>query len=317
MHQAIHEWAQRFALDGLGTRALWQPSRLHEPPSGLTRHLRQGLAVLAGLLLGAGLLFWVAANWQDRTRTFKLGLLEAAVLFSVLAAVLVPRARTAALLLATLTLGGLLAFVGHTYQTGADVWQLFAAWAALALVWVLMARSDGVWALWLLIAGLGIAAWSGETMLGGFWSARGARSLLLPLLWVPLFALSLVLPWLGVAQRPRISFWVATSLALSAWVTAGIWGLLAEEQWRMFALTLALAAAVLTIGLLRRPRDWIVLSLAVLALDVLAIAGGARLLLHNSSDWFSGTLMLGVLAAVCVGASGTWLVRLQRPRAQP
>lgn len=317
MHRAIHEWAQRFSLDDSSTKQLWQLSGLHEQPAGMARHLQQGLAVLAGLLLGAGLIFWVAANWQDQTRTFKLGLLEAAVLLIVLAAVLLPRARTAALLLATLTLGGLLAFVGQTYQTGADVWQLFAAWAALSLVWVAAARSDALWAVWVLIAGLGIAAWSGDTMLGGLWSSRGARSLLLPLLWVPLVVLPLALPRLGVPGRAGIASKVATGLALSAWVAAGMWGVFTEEQGRMYTLTLALAAGVLAIALVRRPRDLVVLALAVLALNVLAVAGFARVLFDNGSDWFSAALMLSVIAAACVGASGTWLVHLQRAEVQP
>ena len=40
-------------------------------------------------------------------------------------------------------IAGLLAFVGQTYQTGADAWQLFATWAALALVWALGRRRKG------------------------------------------------------------------------------------------------------------------------------------------------------------------------------
>ena len=76
MHALIHQLARRFALDDGRTQRLWALSGLHRRPDALGLQLQRGLAVLAALLLGAGLIFWVAANWQDQTRTFKLHLLE-------------------------------------------------------------------------------------------------------------------------------------------------------------------------------------------------------------------------------------------------
>ena len=95
MHALIHQLARRFALDDGRTQRLWALSGLHRRPDALATHLHRGLAVLAALLLGAGLIFWVAANWQDQTRAFKLHLLEGAVLASAGAALLWPRGRTA------------------------------------------------------------------------------------------------------------------------------------------------------------------------------------------------------------------------------
>ena len=114
-------------------------------PEALADKTRKALFMVAALLLASGLIFWIAANWQEQSRLFRLGLIEAALAASVLIACLWPRARLAALFCATLVLGGLLAFVGQTYQTGADAWQLFAVWAGLALVWVCLARSDLLW----------------------------------------------------------------------------------------------------------------------------------------------------------------------------
>ena len=100
MHALIHQLARRFALDDGRTQRLWALSGLHRRPDALATHLHRGLAVLAAMLLGAGLIFWVAANWQEQTRAFKLHLLEGAVLASAGAALLWPRGRTALLLLA-------------------------------------------------------------------------------------------------------------------------------------------------------------------------------------------------------------------------
>ena len=48
------------------------------------------------------------------------------------------RAGKAALLAASLFVGALLALIGQIYQTGADTFEMFAAWAALILPWVLV-----------------------------------------------------------------------------------------------------------------------------------------------------------------------------------
>lgn len=315
MHNTLHEWVQRFALDTTRAQRLWQLAGIHQPPAQLEKTLERGLALLAALLLGAGLVFWVAANWEVQTRAFKLGLLEGAVVLSVLAALPWPRMRTAALLLATLALGGLLAFVGQTYQTGADPWQLFATWAALALVWTLVARSDGLWAAWLLIAGLGIALWSGTGLfnpLAGALNWRTASSWLTPLLWAAIFALPLALPRLGVAAPPRISSRLAAAMALSAWIALGFWSLFMRDQLTMFALTFGLTAGALGITYARHQRDLVVLAMEVLALDVLVVAGIGRVLFNGSDGYIAAALILTLIAAACVGVSGAWLYKLQR-----
>ena len=70
-----------------------------------------------------------------------------------------PRARPALGLLAWLGQGALFAYFGQTYQTGADPWQLFALWAALALPLALVVRHDAVWAPWTLTATLAVVLW--------------------------------------------------------------------------------------------------------------------------------------------------------------
>ena len=43
-----------------------------------------------------------------------------------------------------------LQYLAQQYQTGADSWQLFAIWAALALPLCLGVRHDAMWAQWAL-----------------------------------------------------------------------------------------------------------------------------------------------------------------------
>jgi uncharacterized membrane protein len=57
----------------------------------------------------------------------------------------------AALLASSLLVGTLLALIGQTYQTGADTFELFAAWAVAILPWVLVGRFAALWMVWLVL----------------------------------------------------------------------------------------------------------------------------------------------------------------------
>lgn len=115
----------------------------------------------AGLgAVGAGLLFFVAANWQDYGVLGRFALLQTA-LFACIGVALwrAPPSLPGqgALVLATLLTGGLLALFGQSYQTGADVHELFFAWAALALPFALAGLSGALWALWWTVLNVGLA----------------------------------------------------------------------------------------------------------------------------------------------------------------
>jgi uncharacterized membrane protein len=52
--------------------------------------------------------------------------------------------------------GALLALTGQVYQTGADTYELFAWWAVLILLWVLVGRFSPLWLLWLGLLNLAV-----------------------------------------------------------------------------------------------------------------------------------------------------------------
>ena len=169
MNTLVHQLVRTYQLTGDAIAKLWAWAHAAPSTARLVQRCTGLLAVVAAIFLGLGVIFWVAANWQDWGRLTQLVLLQAVLAVAVLGAVLVPqhtKLRAALLLLAMLVLGGLLAFVGQTYQTGADPWQLFAAWAALSLLWVLVVRSDALWTFWVLITGAAIALWSGTGLFG-------------------------------------------------------------------------------------------------------------------------------------------------------
>jgi uncharacterized membrane protein len=328
MHELLHRLVARFTLSPAQSTRLWQLSGLHAPSAELARQTERGLGAVAALLLGAGLIFWVAANWQDQTRQFKFYLIQAVLAASLALALAWPRGRTALLLLSTLALGGLLAFIGQTYQTGADPWQLFAAWGALALLWMLAARSDGLWALWVLIVGSGIGLWSGDQMFNPgsiLWGHRGIYSVLTPALWALLVLvialvarMNLVVP---AGQVPgRLSFRLAVLGALSAWCTYGLWALFSKQLSSLFLVNALFVVGAGAIAWVTKPRDITVLAMVVLALDVLFLGCVLKLLFFSGgskSDYIGLTFMFACIAAATVGISGTWVYKLQRAEQKP
>lgn len=323
MDTQLYRAAEHIAAEGTADAAWRKPlyAWATDPPEGdwLARMLRRGLLAVASLLFGAGLIFWMAANWQDWSRGAKLGLIQGALLALLAAACVWPRTRNAALLGAMLVLGGLLAFIGQTYQTGADAWQLFAAWAALTLLWVLTARSDLLWTSWVAIAALALALWTGPIGLLGWFSYEerdGGVAGLTMLAWlavglVPMAVASL--PWLRLSGGlGRWSHRLAMGLALAAWAGLGCMGIFMTERLSMaWPVAAVLVGGVLWMSLRSRWRDLPTLALAVLAANVLVMALAARLLFQDDYE-VGALLLLGLLGMACLGGSATWLLRQQQ-----
>jgi uncharacterized membrane protein len=111
------------------------------------------------LALSCGLIFFIAANWQDIGRFAKFAIVEAFIVLSILA---YWRYRentliaNGALFSSILAVGALMALFGQTYQTGADPWQLFFNWALLVTPWVLVSRFAPIWITWVVLLNLAL-----------------------------------------------------------------------------------------------------------------------------------------------------------------
>ncbi|WP_394229506.1 DUF2157 domain-containing protein [Shewanella colwelliana] len=127
------------------------------------------LLYLGVLLLSAGVIFFMAFNWNALTNLTKFALVESLLLLFIVGFYLFNRQQrkqttpkrvenhygwtlaNAMLLGASIMVGALLALVGQTYQTGADPWQLFATWALLILPFAIIAGFDLLWLLVLVL----------------------------------------------------------------------------------------------------------------------------------------------------------------------
>jgi uncharacterized membrane protein len=149
--------------------------------------LRALLALGAGQFL-AGVVFFFAYNWHDLSDLAKFAIVEAALVIAAGGALLVglDRAFGQVLLIAASVLTGvLLAVIGQVYQTGADMFELFVAWAALILPWAIISRSAVHWLLWLVVAEAALALYGGQVLmvvsavsLGEIWVLAGATIVL-------------------------------------------------------------------------------------------------------------------------------------------
>lgn len=127
-------------------------SGLHPTGRAWSVFLDRLLLWLGCLALAFAVLFFIAYNWSEMGRLLRLGLVQAALVLAVAVYWIVDGRGMmghAVLTAAALLLGVLLALFGQVYQTGADPWQLFFTWALLMLPWVLVARFDVLWVLWL------------------------------------------------------------------------------------------------------------------------------------------------------------------------
>lgn len=157
---AFDAFCRQHALDAPAVRSALQ-REAGQPDAAAWRHFAARLLHGAGLgALGASVLFFVAANWQDYGVLGRFVLLQTALLLGVGVALWRPPPSPvgqAGLVLATLLTGGLLALFGQSYQTGADVHELFFAWALLALPFALAGGSAAVWALWFGVLNVALA----------------------------------------------------------------------------------------------------------------------------------------------------------------
>jgi uncharacterized membrane protein len=314
---ALAQLAAEHRLDARASAGLERLAKLGDAPAGLRIWLPRGIAVLAAALGGLGLIFWVAANWESLGRFGRFALLQAVVLVMCAGALRPGAARAARAplaLLALLATGGLFAYFGQTYQTGADAWQLFALWAALTLPLCLGVRSDVLWAPWALVALSGVALWV-QAHTGHEWRVQPDD---LP---------AHLLGW-GAALAIAAGF----SAPLRRFSGAGVWALrtaltLAVAMIAMTALGglfhtrvaphygLGLAVLVVAAVLLAQPRSFEVygLSAVALALDALLVAGLARVLFDSAGfDLIGNLLLLGVAAAGLLAGTVAFILRLVR-----
>ncbi|MBU1108493.1 MAG: DUF2157 domain-containing protein [Candidatus Riflebacteria bacterium] len=165
---------------------------------------------LGGLALAFAVMFFVAYNWNAIGRFAKFGMVEGIIVLAIVAYCRLGENTTASkvsLLVATISLGVLLALYGQTYQTGADPWQLFFSWAVLLLPWALIGRFPAIWVVWVILINLAIILYH-QTFSNLFWILLGSPGMLLM---VFCFNTLVLAAWEFLAKRWQ---WLSESWAI-------------------------------------------------------------------------------------------------------
>lgn len=316
LHLTLYQLAARHRLSPRALTDLQRLAGVEDHPPALLQRLALGAVVAGATLAGLGLVFWVAANWDHLGRGARFAVLQLGVALPCAYAVWRPSSGVPAGLLALAAIGALLAFFGQTYQTGADPWQLFAMWAGLALPLALGLRSDVLWTPWGVVMAVAISLWV-HAQAGHGWQADVQTLPAHAAGWTAALVLAAAL------QLLRLRGWGAGPWSVrTAWMLAaamitftGVLSLLREAVAPQYALALVLLSAWAVLLARRRALfDLVGLSVVVLAIDTLLVAGLARLLFEGDrgADPIGRLLLLGLVATALLAVSVTAVLRLSR-----
>jgi len=274
------------------------------------------------LLLALAVVFFFAYNWADLHHFAKLGIAVMALLACVVAALAAqPTGRVwqAALVSAAVCVGALLALIGQIYQTGADIWELFAAWCALMLPFVLLARAWPGWLLCLLVANVCVLRlWSiGGTLQWGWESDTSTPLTLLLALNGCCCVLAVRYQRWMLAHPSHYVERMAASLVV-LWATVGaVLGILEIEAFVGY-IPLFMLLAGSALWWYRTVRFDMVL-LAVTLCCAVTIGGCllARLLWNGrGGDAFANFLIMAAYVLFASGSALNWLRNLSRQHRQ-
>ncbi len=281
------------------------------------------LALGAGLCVAA-VIYFFAGNWAALGAAEKLGSAIAAVLAAGGWALWAPDRRSGrvALTAAGGLTGALLAVYGQVYQTGADAWTLFAAWAGLLVPWVLASRFEPLIALWVLVGDLALwlAIEQGAVSAG----ADGRPGEIAQ--WV-MVAGPPALAWavaeaLPEARRP--ARWLVRVFGVGCYAALTVAGLVAildgggEQSWAaLLGVAVALVGGGWSLGVgRRRPIDLVLATAALTSAIVLVTVALARVVFEAWDLEQGGLLLLAFAVVGQVGGAATWLRRMWRAGAR-
>jgi uncharacterized membrane protein len=276
--------SEHYALDSTGVDNLLELSGARPGPGDGARFLSRMFRIGGILSLAAAVVFFVAANWSRIAVFGRFALLELLLLVCAAAAFLRPPPAAigrAALFLAFIITGALLALFGQTYQTGADVHELFVTWALLGLPLAWIAQWSVTSAAWLVVLNTALLLFCGGHPTGGLlWALLGARrfqpaEMIIGVAWINI-GLWLAFEYLRVAAVPEWVRRIAISCAVAFATWAGITAIF-ESEVRAFVLpALALGFIAIVAHTLRRRTDIYPLAVVMGSLIILSMVWIAK-----------------------------------------
>lgn len=185
------------------------------------RYIDRFLVAVGAALIVAGIAAFFAWNWADLDPMVKFALIEGAIVAAVVVTWrlgLDSGLGKASLFAAAFLTGTLLAVFGQVYQTGADPYGLFLAWALLILPWAVVGRQTGIWLLLQLLLNLTVIMYYTQVLQppDGWWDLP---RLLGPLVWLGTTVLdSTLASWLFAINLGALAIWELGASRGVAWM---------------------------------------------------------------------------------------------------
>jgi len=284
--------AEFYALDSKRTETLLDLAGARPSRADGLRFLAASLRIAGVLSLAAGLVFFVAANWNEITVFGRFALIQAVIVAGAVIAWIKPPPAfvgRGAIFLVFIATGALFALFGQTYQTGADVYELFLTWALLGLPLVVAAQWSVASAAWVLVFNTALMLFCGWHPTGG-------------LLWA-IFG--------GVHFQPAHIILGAAGLNVALWFASESWRVDSVPEWvRRLVLSCAFGFATWggVIGVMGGnlsfdnrgidPVSLLILASAMIAVTVYAV--------HRRNDIYPLAVVMGTFIIV----STVWVARV-------
>lgn len=317
-------------------RAL-QLADLEPTASDWAGYIDRFLATVGSLLIIAGIATFFAWNWTDLHHLMKLALIQGAI---AVAALLSWRlgidsiAGRAGLFSTAFFVGILFAVFGQVYQTGADPYGLFIAWAILILPIAIIGRQAALWILLQILLNLALIMYWTQVIdpPNGWWQLS---QLLGPLVWLSttvmdstlaslVFTLNAIallawemaqnrkIAWMRGRTFPRVIGLMAFSVVLIPTIVViigvnfGVRGSPGPVSALLF-----IAASMFAFYYYRfRKPDLLMLTMVVFG----AIFVFTTLFARFMVDGIGGILLLAILVIAQVAGAALWLRRINHDR---
>ena len=331
----VQDMARKLHLSPAAYRRAIEVARLAPDRSDWLHYIDRFLIAVGALLIVAGVAAFFAWNWGGLHHLAKFAVIEGGIVTAVLAAwrfgLDSPAGRISLLAAAFLT-GTLLAVLGQVYQTGADPYGLFFAWAVFILPWAFIGRQAGIWLLFQLLLNLTVIMYYTQVLHppDGWWQLA---QLLGPLVWLGstlmdstlasyLFALNAValFVWEILARRgvewaqgrifPRLIAIAALSTVLVPTIIITVAAGLEEKAGlSVISPVLLLTSTSACLYYYRHRRhDLFILTCSLLAVIMVVTSFSIRYLLGS----FGSLLFLAILVIAQVAGAAWWLRQVAR-----
>lgn len=310
----LHALAAAKVLDASELERGLVELQLRPSKASWPRYLYWHALIIGVVLLVAGTVFFVAANWSALPGFARMAIVGGAMAIATMVGGYLGETLTgrALSLLGGLLFGPLLAVFGQVYQTDADAWQLFALWSAVLLAYAVLVRFVGTWVVALVVTHVAWLLWIDQELGTDLYEGRNAW-MVACLAVLDAAVVTAAERWLDGRER-EVLVHIAGTFGLAVLLPFGIITVVDEPPEGGVPGLLLLVAAMAGIWLVyqwRRPRLGMLVAFATAA-TILITSFVGRIVLDVLDAELFGVAVLGAVVCSLIWSFTRWLLSWRR-----